>query len=147
MLSPTDKQALMDASKKAQQDPAVQAADVKRHTAMKAVYDAMEAKDKSYAPLVDKIEAAATSNPPTRMVLTDDEKAQLMAGRKLMMGTPEAMELQEANAQYYAVLRKTMVASDPAVASIFAKLPQPGAPHGAGGAAPQPSATPGGSPQ
>ena len=53
ILTPEERQTLMDAGQKARLDPAVQAADVKRHEALKAAGDAMVGTDKSLGPLIE----------------------------------------------------------------------------------------------
>jgi hypothetical protein len=113
----------MAASKKAEQDPMVQAADLKRRDAMKAARALMVSKDKGVEPIIQKIEAASTPGAP-RLNLTAEERTELGTARESLRGTPEGDALAKSNTDYREALQKAMVAVDPAVAEILAKLPQ-----------------------
>lgn len=121
-LTPDERSTLLAAGKKAQQDPAVKAAREKMDAAMKAAREAMVAKDKSLAPLFDKVEAASSPGAP-RPHFTAGEAAQLRAARDSILGTPEADALQKAEVEYRAAVRQAMIASDPNVAPILDRLP------------------------
>jgi hypothetical protein len=144
--TPDVEAALSEARVKARQDPAVQAAAEKLHEAMKVAHAAMLAKDPTLGPLLEKIEAASApgSRPPS---FTADEYLKIHEGMASIRGTPEADAWKQATADYRAALRKAMVAADPSIADILARLPEPGASHGAGAPhSPAPSGSPAASP-
>jgi hypothetical protein len=143
-ISPAESDTLRAANQKAQKDPAVQAAAEKMRAARKAAADAIVAKDKSLAPLFDKIEAASAAS--QRVALTADERQQLNAGFDSIKGTPEADAFQKSNNDFRQVVRQAMIAADPSVAAILAKLPQPTVTH-AGPGAPRPAASASATPQ
>jgi hypothetical protein len=125
LLTPEENQTLKDAMQKARQDPTVQAANLRKQEAAKAARDAIVAKDKSFGPLFEKIMPTSAPSPgAARPVLSADEQAQLHAAQESIMGTPEGAALQKANLDYVQALHAAMIAADPAVDAIFAKLPQ-----------------------
>jgi len=121
----------MAAAKKARQDPAVVAAAAKMHQAILGFDDAMLAKDKSIGPVIDKIKAASSPGAP-RPHLTAEEVEQLRSARVSMMGAPETDAWKQATEDYRAAMRQAMIAADPSMAAILAKLHEgagPGAPR------------------
>jgi len=125
LLTPEENQTLRDAMQKARQDPTVQAANLKKQEAMKAARDAIVAKDKSFGPLFEKVMPTSAPSPgAARPVLSGDERVQLQAAEESLKGTPEGAALQKAGADYVQALHAAMIAADPAVDAIFAKLPQ-----------------------
>jgi hypothetical protein len=125
VLTPEERTELMTASRKAQQDPAVKAAAAAMRAAMEAARAAMAAKDPAVKPLLDEIEAASSPGAP-RPTLSSDDREKLLAARNAIKGTPEAAAWQKSITDFRAAVRKAMIADDPAVAAIFAKMPPPG---------------------
>lgn len=119
-ISPDERDKLRAASQAAQKDPDVIAAEAKFHAAIKAATDLMITKDASLKPILDKVEAG---DRPDALHLTPDEQAKLRAGREAIAGTPELDAWQAATTAYLVAMRKAMIASDPSVADILAKLP------------------------
>ena len=124
-LTLEERTALVTAGQKARQDPKVQAAAEKVKEAMKAVEDAMVAKDKSLAPIIAKAQAATSPGAP-RPLLTGTERMQFIAAREAMQGTPELAAAQQASADYREAVRQAMIAADPSIAAIIEKLSQTG---------------------
>jgi hypothetical protein len=147
ILTPAERQTLMDANKKAKLDPTVVAADQTRKDAMKAVRQAMVAKDPSITSVVAKIEAASSPG-AARLTLSANERAQLHDDGIAVQNTPEGLALKKANSDYNLALRKAMVAADPAVVPVLMKLhligervPVPAASPGAAATSPSPAAS------
>ena len=142
-ITPDERTALVSASQKARQDPDVVAAGAKMHDAMEAARVVIVATDPSLTPLFDKIKAAGAQRPQ----LTQEEIAKLRAGRDAINGTPESNAWEKATADYREAMRKAMIAADPSVAAILAKLPQGRPSGGAGAGIAKPASIPAASPQ
>jgi hypothetical protein len=113
-LTPDESKALVAAAQKARQDPKVQVADEKMREAMKAVDDAMVAKDKALALLIAKAQGS----------LSASERQQLLTARQAMNGTPEKAASQKASADYHAAVTQAMIAADPSIVAIIERLSQ-----------------------
>lgn len=123
VISPEDRQTLMEASKKADDDASVQAAKQKVLDAMKATRDLMVKKDPTLAPLLDKMEAAAAA-PQAAGIHTRPSKEELdklNAARASIRETPEMVNLQNSIMAYREARRNAMMA-EPGVAAIFSKM-------------------------
>ncbi len=121
ILTPDERSKLVAVTQEAIDAPPVKAAIKKRHAAVVAEHAAMIARDKSLAPIFDKLDAGASPNvlPPT---LTDAQHAKLIAARAAMAGTPEDAAVEKAGADYREALHKAMIAVDPSVAPILDKM-------------------------
>jgi len=123
-LTADERDALVAAGQKAQQDPAVQAAAEKMHEAAMALHAAMLARDSSLGPIFDKLLAENTPSAPHAR-LTADEREQLHAARESMKDSPEAAALHTATAEYRRIAIQAMITADPSVAPIVSRLPRP----------------------
>lgn len=137
MLNPQDQQALQAADAKAKNDPAVEAAAEKMHAASMAARAAMVARDPSIAPLLNEMQPAASPSPGAEPHhLTADEYLKIRAARLAIVDTPEGHAWKQATEDYQAAHRAAMIAADPSVTPILARLS-----HGASVARPSIAAT------
>ncbi|MGA3170460.1 MAG: hypothetical protein ABSE62_05550 [Chthoniobacteraceae bacterium] len=127
LLTPDERQALVNASEKAKQDPTVQAALQELHHAMLTASALMAKNDPSIAPLLSTAQATMAAPSPgasPRPRLTAEDFMKIQSARMAIKNTPEGLAWQKATADYRAALLKAMVAADPSVAPILEKISQ-----------------------
>ena len=147
-LSPDERAALAAADQKAEQDPEVKDADAKRRAARKVLFDKLAAQDPDLKAIVDKIQSTPAGQTPP---LSTEEREQLISARGKVMGTPDGDAMVKAENDFRTLLRAKMVAIDPSLSGVFARLSQPRSPQASGAMqlatpVPVPSAAPSASP-
>jgi hypothetical protein len=86
----------------------------------------MVAKDDAVEPILEKVRNADEPGASPHLTLTADEREELRIDREEMQGSPEANELEAAEANYRNVEMRALTAANPSLAPIIARLPAGG---------------------
>jgi hypothetical protein len=142
-LTPDEGKTLNAASEKAKNDPKVIAAAKKLHTAMLDARAVMIAQNPKIAALLERaMPSGSPSFGSPRPAMTAEDFPKIRAARDAIKDTPQGLAWQKATAEYRTAVHDAMIAADPKVAAIFAKLPPVGIPGAGKNSSPSPAASP-----